>query len=429
MNTDVQRVGECRIPSPLTLSHFVEEGDRIVHDVHWRRVQAAVERGEEVATFELAGPRERLFFDPRTVRCGVVTCGGLCPGINDVIRAIVLEWHHRFGGRPVWGFRYGFLGLSSRRSHEPVELTPESVDDIHIKGGTILGSSRGPQDPGDMVDTLERMGIGILFTIGGDGTLRGAAALAEEIRRRGRAIAVVAIPKTIDNDILFVERTFGFETAVSEARAVISAAHTEAKGALNGVGLVKLMGRLSGFIAAYATLATGDVNFCLIPEVPFQLTGANGLVAALRERLRRRGHAVIVVAEGAGQYLMKTNGPPPTDASGNVRLGDIGWFLKSRLTEAFADSQTPMNLKYIDPSYTIRSTPANADDSVFCLMLGQSAVHAGLAGRTAVMVSYWNGHFVHVPIALAVSGRKFVPPEGRLWQSVLEATGQPPEMR
>jgi 6-phosphofructokinase 1 len=301
-----------------------------------------------------------------------------------------------------------------------VDLTPETVSSIHQVGGTILGSSRGNQNISEMVDTLERMKIGILFTIGGDGTLRGARAISEEVRRRGLNIALIGIPKTIDNDISYVQASFGFETAVSEARRVTYAAHSEAAGARNGIGLVKLMGRDSGFIAAYSALADTQVNFLLVPEVPFRL---EALRKALKERLERRGHAVILVAEGAGRDLMPASGEK--DASGNVKLGDIGLFLRDEIRSFFSREGMAINLRYFDPSYTIRSRPTNARDSAYCLLLGHYAVHAGMTGRTEMVVSFWRNEFTHLPIAAAVSQRKKIDPEGTLWNSVLASTGQP----
>jgi 6-phosphofructokinase 1 len=275
-----------------------------------------------------------------------------------------------------------------------------------------------------MVDTLERMKIGVLFTIGGDGTLRGALAISEEVKRRGLKIAVVGIPKTIDNDISYVQMSFGFETAVSEARRVTYAAHSEAEGARNGIGLVKLMGRESGFIAAYAALTDTQVNFCLVPEVPFRL---ETLLRALQERLERRGHAVIVVAEGAGQDLVEGTGEK--DASGNLRFGDIGLFLRDQIRTSFSRLGTAVNLRYIDPSYTIRSQPASARDSAYCVLLGHNAVHAAMAGRTEMAVSFWRNEFTHVPIPMAVSQRKKIDPDGFMWSSVVSSTGQPRDLR
>jgi 6-phosphofructokinase 1 len=423
LDLTVQRLGECRISSPMPNGGFVDEDARVLCHSKLKDIENLFSAGKTPPSFEIAGPRSHIYFDPSKLKCGIVTCGGMCPGLNDVIRSIVLSLFHHYGVRAVFGFPYGYEGLSPRYRHVPMELTPEKVALIHQMGGTILGSSRGPQDVSEMVDTLERMNIGILFAIGGDGTLRGAQAISEEIGRRGLKIGVIGIPKTIDNDISYLEQSFGFETAVSESRTSINSAHVEAIGARNGIGLVKLMGRESGFIAAYATLATNDVNFCLIREVHFSL---EAFMRELKQRLEQRRHAVIVVAEGAGQDLIE--GHAERDASGNVRLKDIGAFLRDQINAYFSGIGMDVVLKYIDPSYTIRSLPANPHDSVFCLLLGQNAVHAGLAGRTNMVSAYWNGEYTHLPIPVAVSKRKHIDPEGRLWSRVLESTGQPKEM-
>jgi 6-phosphofructokinase 1 len=421
---EVQRLGACRIQSPISGAHFVEDGDQVVLYSNPLKLQRILEKEGKLPALEKAGPREKIYFDPSKLKCGIVTCGGLCPGLNDVIRAVVLSLYHNYKVRTVFGFPYGYEGLTYRFGHTPVELDPAAVSRIHEYGGTILGSSRGNQDVSEMVDTMDRMNLGMLFAVGGDGTLRGARDIAEEIQRRGLKISVIGIPKTIDNDISYVERSFGFETAVSEAVESIDAAHTEAKGARNGIGLVKLMGRESGFIAVFAALARSDVNICLIPEVPFSM---EKLLANVRERLQNRGHAVIVVAEGAGQELLGDT--HERDASGNVKFKDIGLFLKDRINAYFKGAGMDATLKYIDPSYTIRSVPSNAYDSAFCLLLGQSAVHAGMAGRTNMVVGYWMNTFTHVPIPLAVSARKKVDPDGWVWSSVLTSTGQPKDMR
>ena len=421
---DVQRLGACRIQSPISQAHFVEDGDQVVLHSNPLKLQGMLEKDGKLLAMEQAGPREKIYFDPSKLKCGIVTCGGLCPGLNDVIRAVVLSLYHNYKVRTVFGFPYGYEGLTYRFGHTPVELDPAAVSRIHEYGGTILGSSRGNQDISEMVDTMDRMNLGMLFAVGGDGTLRGARDIAEEVQRRGLKISVIGIPKTIDNDISYVERSFGFETAVSEAVESIDAAHTEAKGARNGIGLVKLMGRESGFIAVFAALARSDVNICLIPEVPFTM---EKLLENVRERLQSRGHAVIVVAEGAGQELLGDT--HERDASGNVKFKDIGLFLKDRINAYFKGTGMDATLKYIDPSYTIRSVPANAYDSAFCLLLGQSAVHAGMAGRTNMVVGYWMNTFTHVPIPLAVSARKKVDPDGWVWSSVLTSTGQPRDMR
>jgi 6-phosphofructokinase 1 len=421
----IATLGDCRVPSPIRGIRFIADADRVLYHATLGELNACVGNGiAPPPTMESAGPRETLFFDPAELTCGIVTCGGLCPGLNDVIGAIVLSLSRQYGVNRIYGFRFGYEGLVRRIGHQPLELTPEWVHRIHDSGGSILGSSRGPQDPAEMVDCLQALGVGILFAIGGDGTLRGAETIGEEAARRGLTIGVIGVPKTIDNDVSFVQRTFGFETAVTEASRATYAANAEADAARNGIGLVKLMGRDSGFIAAYSALVNSDVNFCLVPEVPFTLAP---FLLALDERLARRRHAVIVVAEGAGQDLMPNRGGH--DASGNVTHGDIGLFLRDAITAHFRQRGVAISLKYIDPSYAIRSVPATAHDAAFCLLLGQNAVHAGLSGRTNMVVSFWNHHFTHVPIRLAVCERKTIDPQGMLWSSVVASTGQPWNMR
>ncbi|MDP1588765.1 MAG: ATP-dependent 6-phosphofructokinase, partial [Prosthecobacter sp.] len=344
----------------------------------------------------------------------------------DIIRGIVSQCHLQYGISRVYGFRYGYEGLVQRYGHTPLLLKPASVEQAHHFGGTLLGSSRGKQDIGEMVDTLEDMKVDILFVIGGDGTLRGAAEIVREIERRGLKKAVVGIPKTIDNDIRYLDKSFGFETAFAAAVQALKCAYVEATGAVNGVGLVKLMGRDSGFIACYAALAGSNVDFVLVPEVPFELEGEGGFLESLRHRLVKRGSAVVVVAEGAGQHLMQIE--DATDASGNKRYGDIGPFLKDRINAFFKARKTEVNLKYIDPSYIVRSVPANAADNVYCSRLAQSAVHAAMAGKTGMLVGRWHGSFVHLPLELVIHGRRKVDPTQELWRSVLECTGQPAVM-
>lgn len=432
----IRTLGTCRVDSPLSpfldqrsqTPHYVEESDRVLFDDTVSAMAARGKPPEELPGFEPAGPRRKIFFDPSKTRAGIVTCGGLCPGLNDVIRAIVLELNRRYGVRHVYGFCNGYQGFIPRFGRAVLELTPLTVSDINEHGGTILGSSRGEQDPVQIVDCLERMSIGILFVIGGDGTMRGAIAIAREVASRGMKIAVVGIPKTIDNDIMYIEQSFGFQTAFAEGTRYIRAVHVEATGAPNGVGLVKLMGRHSGFIACYASLAMSDANFVLIPEVPFRLEGEQGLLNVLKRRLEQRGHAVLVVAEGAGQDLMNAD-PSLTDASGNKRLADIGSWLKDRICAHFLSLGTEINLKYIDPSYAIRSVPANPYDSVYCIRLAHAAVHAAMSGRTEMVVGRWHGRFVHIPMAQAIRERYKVDPHGDLWMAVLESTGQPREFK
>lgn len=423
----VERLGGTSVPSPLIQrgQRFADEAHRVLLAPFVHKLEDHSAQSLSLPSFEPAGPRRELYFEPRRVSCGIVTCGGLCPGLNDVIRSIVLTLRNGYGVARILGFRYGYKGLSSQRHEDPLFLEPDGLKRIHQHGGTILGTSRGPQDLSDMVDTLMRWRIDVLFAVGGDGTLRGASALWEEIKARGLKISVVGVPKTIDNDLMWVERSFGFATAVEEAQMVIRAAHSEAEAAWNGIGLVKLMGRYSGFIAASATLTNGDVDFCLIPEVPFTLSGSGGFLEALDRQLEAQQHAVVVVAEGAGQRLLSADHSSGRDASGNIKLKDIGLFLKDQIGKHLATRETDFTIKYIDPSYTIRSLPANSIDSAFCLILGQHAVHAAMAGRTNTMVGFWNQVFTHVPLPVATGQRKQIDPDGDLWQRVLDATLQP----
>jgi len=436
MDTEITKLGDKKIPSPLqsryplTSSVFVHGRERVLHTVTYREVVDEIHNGS-AKSFEKGGPRKMVYFDPSKVKSAIVTCGGLCPGINDVIRAIVMESWYSYGARNIIGIPYGYNGLLPENKYEPIVLDPVKVEHIHNSGGTVLGSSRGGTDDMDaLVDALERMNVNVLYTIGGDGTLRGAHRIAQLALARGYKLAVIGIPKTIDNDISYIERSFGFETAFSVAGDVIACAHVEAKGAPNGIGLVKLMGRHSGFIAAYATIASNDVNYLLVPEIPFDLDGEKGFLRHLEKRLERSNHAVICVAEGAGQEHLPKNGEgADKDASGNLLLSDIGVFLKNRIGDYFKQRNIPVNIKYIDPSYIVRSAPANQSDSLFCAQLGQYAVHAAMAGKTDMLVGQWNGNIIHLPIELAVSKRKQIDPDSRLWYESLATTGQPPLMK
>ncbi len=422
MDTSVELLGESKISNPLRQVDWVEDNDRVLFDLSAGLAEECIKKGQSPISFLKAGPKRKIYFDISKLKCAIVTCGGLCPGLNNVIRSIVLTLYHTYGVTNILGIRYGFQGFIPKYGHPVMELTPNRVREINELGGTILSSSRGHQEIGEVVDALERMNIGLLFTIGGDGTFRAAARISEEIAHRGSKIGVIGIPKTIDNDILFLSRSFGFSTAVSCASDVIGCAHVEANGAPNGIGLVKLMGRQSGFIAANASLDRRYANFVLIPESDFDLDGPHGFLAVLEKRIQEKKHAVIVVAEGAGQRYCGVDG---FDNSGNKVLGDIGLYLKDRITEYFREKGIETSLKYIDPSYTIRSVRATSEDSVFCGFLGQNAVHVGLAGMTNIMVGTWNEEFVCVPLGLVSAGRKQVDLRGKLWSSVLEATGQP----
>jgi 6-phosphofructokinase 1 len=424
-------LGPGRFDSPMaallgdrqTSAHYVNADDRVLLDDTLAMAAARGVPVTELPAFEAGGPRRQIYFDPRTTRAAIVTCGGLCPGLNDVIRALVLELTGQYGVETIYGFRNGYQGLVPGSTPEPTTLTPEVVARIHEQGGTILGTSRGAQDPDLMLDRLVDLGINLLFVIGGDGSMRGAQGIVDAATARGVELSVIGIPKTIDNDIPFIDHSFGFQTAFAVAKDAIRAAYIEATAVPDGVGLVKLMGRHSGFIACYAALANNDADFVLVPEVDFRLEGPSGLLAQIRRRVAEQGHAVVVTAEGAGQHLLQ-RGSAGTDASGNTRLHDIGQLLRQRITDHFAAAEAPLTLRYLDPSYAIRSVPANAYDAAYCVRLAHAAVHAAMAGRTGMVVGRWHGRFVHLPIPLATGSRNQVDPHGDLWMAVLEATGQ-----
>lgn len=430
----VPSLGDSNIPSPIKMStvigdklaNYVRNDEYILYDIEAKpeEEEITVKRSEML---EKAGPREMIFFHPGHVHAGIVTCGGLCPGLNDVIRAIVRALYYLYGVKRITGIRYGYKGFLPEYGFQTMNLDPDIVDDIHHKGGTILGSSRGGGEPVQIADAIERMNLNILFTIGGDGTQRGALRIANELEKRNLKISIIGIPKTIDNDISFVQRSFGFETAVAIATEAVRSAHTEAKNAINGVGLVKVMGRESGFIAAYTALANNDVDFVLIPEIPFDLHGDKGLISLMGRRLVERGHGVILVAEGAGQELLEASNEK--DPSGNKQLNDIGHYLETRIPRHLKNIGIESTLKYIDPSYMIRSAPADPNDSIYCARLGTHAVHAAMAGRTKSLISLVNNVFVHLPIEMAISERNYVDVEGPLWRDVLEVTRQPPMMK
>ncbi len=432
----VKVLGKGTIRSPLKPSlhpnglsfGFIENNDRVLLDASLEHFKKCKETGETPISFEKAGPYKHLYFDPDKTKVAIVTCGGLCPGLNNVIRSLVNQLYYRYNVNRIIGIQYGFEGFITRYNHPVIELTPQSVENIHLSGGTILGSSRGNQDVGEIVDRLNELNVNILFCIGGDGTLRGAHAIHEEIARRNLKISVSGIPKTIDNDINLIDKSFGFETAFTIANDIIRCAHNEAIGAFNGIAVLKLMGRDSGFIAAYAALSIQEVNFVLVPEMIFDLYGTKGFLHVLRHRLENRHHALIVVAEGAGQHFFDGDAVE-VDASGNIKNKDIGLYLKEKISEEFRSKNFPFTLKYIDPSYIIRSAAANANDSKFCSLLAQNAVHAAMAGKTDFVIGHWNNLFTLLPIPITVSKRNKIDVEGELWWNVLETTGQPVSMK
>lgn len=428
----VEQLGECKVPSPIELSKehgefrasYVKDSSYVRYKVNVFDVENAGDECTKTNLMQKAGPREFIYFNPAHVTAGICTCGGICPGLNDVVRSVVRCLWLRYGVKRIKGFRFGFKGFFADSGYETIDLSPKVVDDIHKNGGSFLGTSRGGGNRvSDIVDAIESLSINMLFIIGGDGTQRGALDIANELDRRGLKVAVVGIPKTVDNDLEFIDRSFGFETAVENACKSVSAIHMEASSQVNGIGVVKFMGRESGFIATAAALASHETNFCLIPEVPFDMDGPNGFLTHLEQRLARRGHAVIVVAEGAGQEHMQATSEK--DASGNKKLSDIGVFLCDKIKEYFANKNIHINLKYIDPSYQVRSSVTTANDSIYCERLGNNAVHAAMAGKTKCVVGLVHDKYVIIPTSMVTRKRNKVDPEGALWRDALDATGQP----
>jgi len=432
-NFTIEELGKPAVQSPIQMSKALgDKAANYVKNDKFVRLSSFIVPGEQPAVdktqvLERAGPREFIYFTPAHVHAGIVTCGGLCPGINDVIRSIVRCLSTRYGVTRITGIRYGYLGFLPEYQYGVKELDADVVDDIHKLGGTFLGSARGGgREVVQIVDTMEKLNLNMLFVVGGDGTQRGTLDIAEEVSKRNLKISLIGIPKTVDNDFALIDRSFGFNTAVAEAVKVVSAAHVEAVSAINGIGLVKVMGRDSGFIAAHTALASHEVNFVLIPEVPFNLEGYNGFLTHLEDRIKKRRHAVIVVAEGALQDLLLKE--KKFDAGGNVKMVDVGVYIRSRIIKHFEEKGIEINLKYIDPSYAIRSAPANPDDSIYCERLGNAAVHAAMAGKTKIIIGLVNNRFVHLPIKMVISHRNKVNPESSLWRDTLDATHQPPLM-
>eukprot|EP00897_Mesotaenium_endlicherianum_P010169 jgi/Mesen1/9180/ME000591S08504 len=362
------------------------------------------------------------------VRAAIVTCGGLCPGLNTVIREIVCGLWTQYGVHDILGIDGGYRGFYARNT---VALNPKMVNDIHKRGGTVLGTSRGGHDTAKIVDSIVDRGINQVYIIGGDGTQRGALVIHKELKARGLKVAVAGIPKTIDNDIAVIDKSFGFDTAVEEAQRAINAAHVEAESVHNGIGLVKLMGRYSGYIALHATLASRDVDLCLIPEVPFYTEGEGGLFEFVRKRLRENGHMVIILAEGAGQELIAQGldrSQLSKDASGNPLLLDVGLWMSQQLRNHFQGADA-VNLKYIDPTYMIRAIPSNASDNIYCTLLAHSAIHGAMAGYTGFTCAPVNNRHAYIPIERVTEQTNKVNVSDRMWARLLSSTQQPSFVR
>lgn len=431
----IRNIGEQKFLSPISFSisnddediGFYTDEDRAVAISDTKVLSQSFNNVDKLPSFEKAGPREKLYFEPGKTISAIVTCGGLCPGLNTVVRSLVMMNWHRYQNKKIYGIKYGYNGLSMSKKIEPIELTPDIVKNIGHEGGTFLGSSRGAPAISEMVDRLVELNVDVLYVIGGDGTQKGALRILEEIEKRGLKVCVIGIPKTIDNDIEIIDKSFGFESAFSKACEAIYSGHIEAKGAPNCISIIKVMGRDSGFIAARATIAMNLVNFCLVPEIDFDINGKNGLLEYVKQRILARGSCTIVLAEGAGQKFFDAD--TSVDASGNKILQDVGLFLKDKIKHYFDERGIETTLKYIDPGYIIRSCPPTPSDMYFCSQLAQMAVHAAMAGKTGMVVGLVHNQYVHIPMELATLQRKKIDPHSQLWHSVLEATGQPNFMK
>lgn len=419
----IDREDEDNVERETSYNKLMADDDFIVGDIRrngrTRRISRAYVR---------AGPRKSLYFNPTEVKAAIVTCGGLCPGLNNVVRDITKTLWELYGVRDIYGIRMGFSGFYNWNSFNdklaPVKLSPRVVADIHHQGGTFLGSNRGGFDIDKILGFCNQYGVNQVYVIGGDGTHRAANKLSNAAKDRGLMISVAGVPKTIDNDVDLLDRSFGFNTSVEEAQRAIRAAKTEAKCLPNGIGIVKLMGRSAGFIAAHATLSSGDVDLCLIPEVPIVMDGPKSCLAHIERVIAKRGHAVVVVAEGAGEELLGQS--TIVDAGGNKKLPPIGEFMKAKLVEHFKSKGIEASAKYIDPSYMIRSVPANAADSLYCMLLAQNAVHGSMAGYTGFTVGLSGNRTILLPItAITQNSPRSMDPYGRTWERILCMTRQP----
>ena len=218
-NFEIPVIGQARIDSPVQMSktygdkivNYVREDEYILYDVKSKKGAGASQGRFNLLSSESRSPGKNLFPSRSCARGGCKPCGGLCPGLNNVIRSVVRTLWYQYGVRRITGIRNGYRGFLPQYNLPIKELNPDVVDDIHYMGGTILGSSRGGANIEEIVDAIERLNLNMLFTIGGDGTTKGALAIAAEIEKRNLKVAVIGIPKTIDNDLSFIQRSFGFE--------------------------------------------------------------------------------------------------------------------------------------------------------------------------------------------------------------------------
>ena len=446
--------------------------------------------------FPEAGPRRTICFPTNSdtgLKVAVLVVGGIAPGINAVIDGIVqrhslhaemsnyedkLEIHGLINGSLAFddlGNSHRLLVSDPRRlAANPLRL--ETPPHAH-EGGSILGTCRDdelmkePDRDTKLKDIVHQLrNFDILYVIGGDGGMRMAHAIRSyalaEGRTGGRELSVVAIPKTMDNDILWVWQSFGFMSAVEKAREVIEHIHTEITSNPR-LGIVQLFGSVSGFVVSHAVLAGSTPNcyLALVPEVPFSL---KKVAAYLQKRLSERGPipgGLIVMAEtalptDALQILNELDRIPvgtstKTEPVLNTREAKaVERFLALQndhktLTGQTSDELRSACLKIVsrglehllkkgakpgsrwlklrvvtnEPRHIIRAIPPSCQDIITGRRLGSLAVDNAMAGYTDCMISQWLTEFVLVPLPLVVLGRKQIHREGIFWKSVLAKTG------
>ena len=364
------------------------------------------------------GPRFHIALDNLRVKACIMTCGGLCPGLNVVIRELVMALRYNYGVAEIYGIKWGFLGFTQKECW--IKLEPEDVKHIHLLGGTVLGTSRRGFDGEEISKQLIKNNVNMVFFIGGDGTHRGIKELSKILKEKKKKIILVGIPKSIDNDMPIIDKSFGLESVVQESVRTIRAANVEANCNLNGIGLVKLFGRSSGFVAMLSTLAARDVNICLIPEIPFNLYGENGLLDFIFQRMQVKEHCVIVVSDGA-RFSVKdyktSNGRP---------VEDIGLVIKKEIIEKSEELGIEVNLKYMDPTYVVRAVPANEYDCNLCAKLAESAVHCAFAGFTNFSVGMINNKPCMIPLEkMCGKSERKVEFNSDDYLMLLASTGQP----
>ena len=440
--TKVELLGPLTVPNPAS-----EESVGLYRTPEARKTVTAdmdviaqfQARAQPVPAFLEAGPRRMLFHEPQSVRAVVVTSGGLAPGLNCVVHGIVTRHWNTYGVNAarrggIFGIYDGFVGLYNKPLDKtPASLRPEITEPWLDRGGSMLGARRfHEQELGELADqitaNLALNDINILYVIGGDGSLKVAHEIAQ--RAKARNISVVGIPKTMDNDVLWVWQSFGFNTAVQKAAEVVNTMHAEAE-STRRVGLIELFGAESGFVAANATLASGHVDLVLVPEIFLALCPqqCEALLDRFIEylsqtvRSKERAHAIVVLAEGVGELFkqrqVKLGGQP---VSGKNFAGELRDFLQGGLKDPLG---RVVDVFVNQPRHNIRAVPANAYDQIYCARLGALAVDNALAGYTDVMVSQWLTEYVLVPLELVALGKKSIPPGGMFWKQVVSSTGQP----